>query len=150
LGLLWTANKPEGARFAGQCANSLVVAKPDRIYLAVKRRPLKESAGARFSLPGLRRSNRSGSARGEAVAGEALSAYQHAIQLAHEQSALAWELRAATSLALFYRSRDPEKANSVLLPVYQRYTEGHGTTDLVAARRLLDDLTSEQVGRNAG
>jgi predicted ATPase len=89
-------------------------------------------------------------ARGEAVAGEALSAYQHAIQLADEQSALAWELRAATSLALFYRSRDPEKAKSVLLPVYQRYTEGHETTDLVAARRLLDDLASEQVGRNAG
>jgi hypothetical protein len=89
-------------------------------------------------------------ARGETVAGEALAAYQHAIQLAHEQSALAWELRAATSMTLFYRNRDPEKANSILLPVYQRYTEGHETIDLVAAKRLLDELALEQVGRNAG
>jgi predicted ATPase/DNA-binding winged helix-turn-helix (wHTH) protein len=89
-------------------------------------------------------------ARGETVAGEALAAYQHAIQLAHEQSALAWELRAATSMTLFYRNRDPEKANSILLPVYQRYTEGHETIDLVAAKQLLDELALEQVGRNAG
>jgi hypothetical protein len=29
--------------------------------------------------------------------------------------------------------------------VYQRYTEGHETIDLVAARRLLDELNSELV-----
>jgi predicted ATPase/DNA-binding winged helix-turn-helix (wHTH) protein len=82
--------------------------------------------------------------RGEAAAGEALSTYQHAIQLAREQSALAWELRAATSLARFYCSLDPQKAHTILLPVYQRYTEGHESIDLVAARRLLDELSSEQ------
>jgi hypothetical protein len=83
--------------------------------------------------------------KGEAAAGEALSAYQYAIQLAREQSALAWELRATTSLARFHRSLDPQKAHAILLPVYQRYTEGHETIDLVAARRLLDELNSELV-----
>jgi predicted ATPase/DNA-binding winged helix-turn-helix (wHTH) protein len=82
-------------------------------------------------------------ARGQAAAGEALSTYQHAIQLASEQSALAWELRAATSLARFYRSVDPQKASTILLPVYQRYTEKHETVDLLAAKRLLDELSSE-------
>jgi predicted ATPase len=90
--------------------------------------------------------------RGEAVAGEALSAYQHAIQLAREQSALAWELRAATSLARFYRARNPLQAKSILQPEYQRYTVGFETIDLVAAKRLLDELDSIRVvksGRHA-
>jgi predicted ATPase/DNA-binding winged helix-turn-helix (wHTH) protein len=82
-------------------------------------------------------------ARGGGFEGEAVATYQHAIQLAREQSALAWELRAATSLALLYRSRDPQRASSILLPVYQRYSEGHETVDLRVAKQLLDGLSLE-------
>jgi hypothetical protein len=82
-------------------------------------------------------------ARGGGFEGEAVATYQHAIQLAREQSALAWELRAATSLALLYRSLDPQRASSILLPVYQRYSEGHETVDLRVAKQLLDGLSLE-------
>jgi len=86
-------------------------------------------------------------AKGEAAAEQALSAYQRAIRLAHEQSALAWELRAAIGLARFYRSRDSRQAIAILLPVYQRYAEGLETVDLVEAKRLLDELASKKLGR---
>jgi predicted ATPase len=34
------------------------------------------------------------------------------------------------------------EARDLLAPVHARFTEGFGTADLVAARRLLDDLAS--------
>jgi len=86
--------------------------------------------------------------KGEEVTDQALSAYQRAIHLAREQSALAWELRATTSLARFCRGRDRQKAETILRPVYQRYTEGLETVDLVAAKLLLDELASEQISRD--
>jgi hypothetical protein len=86
-------------------------------------------------------------ARGETFAEQALSAYRRAIQLANEQSALAWELRAAIGLARFYRRRDPQQARNSLLPIYQRFAAGLETIDLVAASQLLDELASEKVAR---
>jgi tetratricopeptide (TPR) repeat protein len=63
------------------------------------------------------------------------------LQLAHRQSALAWELRTATSLAVLRRKQDRHaEAHGVLAAVYDRFTEGFETTDLRAARRLLDEL----------
>jgi predicted ATPase len=61
-----------------------------------------------------------------------------AIQWSQRQSALSWELRAANSLASFWLKQgriDP--ARQVLAPVYDRFTEGHDTDDLVTARALL-------------
>jgi predicted ATPase len=63
------------------------------------------------------------------------------LQLARRQSALAWELRAATSLALLRRKQDRhDEAHRALADVYDRFTEGFGTSDLKAARRLLNEL----------
>jgi hypothetical protein len=59
---------------------------------------------------------------------------------AAEQQALAWELRAATSLARLLKEklgRDGE-ARAVLEPVYRRFTEGFSTTDLRHAAALLE------------
>jgi len=64
-----------------------------------------------------------------------------ALDVARTQGALAWELRSATSLArLWQRQRRYRQALELLMPVYQRFTEGHGTPDLIAVRRLLDEL----------
>lgn len=60
---------------------------------------------------------------------------------ARRQSALSWELRTATSLArLRVAQGDVDAARTVLGPVYERFTEGFGTPDLVAARTLLTSL----------
>ena len=60
---------------------------------------------------------------------------------ARRQSAMAWELRTATSLANFWsrRGRDIE-AHALLAPVYSRFDKGIATADLLAARSLLDRL----------
>jgi predicted ATPase len=54
---------------------------------------------------------------------------------------LSWELRAATSLVrLLRRQEHPADAIAHLRPLYDRFTEGFGTADLIAAKRLLDEL----------
>jgi predicted ATPase/DNA-binding winged helix-turn-helix (wHTH) protein len=72
---------------------------------------------------------------------EAEECFQYAGKIAHEHGALAWELRAATSLArLWYGQNRRGEALSLLQPVYDRFTEGFGTADLKAAKALLDTL----------
>ncbi|WP_433766596.1 ATP-binding protein [Pseudomonas putida] len=64
-----------------------------------------------------------------------------ALNVARSQGALAWELRSATSLArLWQRQRRYRQAHQLLAPIYQRFTEGHSTPDLIAVRHLLDEL----------
>ena len=64
-----------------------------------------------------------------------------ALQTAGPQGALAWDLRAATSLAALHRDQGRRSdAIACLRPTYDRFTEGFGTADLVAAKRLLDEL----------
>jgi len=49
-----------------------------------------------------------------------------------------WELRSAISLAKLYCSKGkPSEALSVLRPIYDQFTEGFSTTDLVRAKDLL-------------
>lgn len=67
--------------------------------------------------------------------------FRRALDQAHQQGALSWEMRAATSLARLLRDQgSPRDATACLQPVYDRFTEGFDTADLVAARELLDDL----------
>jgi predicted ATPase/DNA-binding winged helix-turn-helix (wHTH) protein len=65
--------------------------------------------------------------------------FGQSLALAQEQGARSWELRTATSLArlLRYQGR-PAEAIACLQPIYDRFTEGFGTADLIAARQLLD------------
>jgi len=67
--------------------------------------------------------------------------FNQAAEMAREQDALFWELRIALSLA---RLRMPQgrsaEAKQILAPVYERFTDGYETTDLRAARVLLDTL----------
>jgi hypothetical protein len=67
--------------------------------------------------------------------------FRHALGEARQQGALSWELRTATSLARLLRDqRHPADAIACLQPVYDRFTEGFGTADLIAAKQLLDGL----------
>jgi predicted ATPase/DNA-binding winged helix-turn-helix (wHTH) protein len=61
-----------------------------------------------------------------------------ALDWAHRQDALSWELRAATSLARILRSqgRSPD-AVALLQPIYDSFSEGFDTADLKAAKALL-------------
>jgi predicted ATPase/DNA-binding winged helix-turn-helix (wHTH) protein len=63
------------------------------------------------------------------------------LQMARRQSALSFELRAATSLAqLRVAQHRFEAAREVLAPVHARFTEGFASSDLMAASKLLDTL----------
>ena len=67
--------------------------------------------------------------------------FERSLDWAHQQQALAWELRAATSLArLRQRQRRVAEARELLEPVYSRFTEGFATADLQQAKTLLEQL----------
>jgi predicted ATPase len=67
--------------------------------------------------------------------------FRRALDEAHRQGALSWELRAAASLARLLRKQGhSDDAVAVLQPVYNRFTEGFGTADLVAAKQILEEL----------
>jgi predicted ATPase len=64
-----------------------------------------------------------------------------AIAVARKQTALALELRSATTLArLLSDSGQRDQARKVLTLVYDRFTEGFETADLRIARQVLEDL----------
>jgi predicted ATPase len=72
---------------------------------------------------------------------ECEAAFHRAIQLAQQQQAKSWELRAATSLARLWGERGRRaEAQELLAPVYGRFTEGFDTRDLREAKVLLGAL----------
>ena len=76
--------------------------------------------------------------------------FHTALDIARQQSAKSWELRAATSLArLWQRQGKQQEARTVLTPVYNWFTEGFDTKDLREARVLLQEL-SEVPGNSSG
>src|SRR6185436_5380023 len=75
------------------------------------------------------------------AAATAEQCFLQALDVARRQDVLAWELRAAMSLARLWRGqRRVSQARKLLEPVYQRFTEGFGTMDLVAAKALLTSM----------
>jgi predicted ATPase len=68
---------------------------------------------------------------------------RHAIELARNQGAKLWEIRATTSLARLLRDTNRrDEARSMLAEIYNWFTEGFDTADLKDARALLDELQS--------
>jgi predicted ATPase len=68
--------------------------------------------------------------------------FQRALQVARDQQAKSWELRAATSLSrLWEQEGKRDDAREVLMPVYGWFTEGFDTADLRDARVLADRLS---------
>ena len=65
--------------------------------------------------------------------------------LARKQGALAWELRAAMTLARLRANQGRQsEAIELLEGVYNRFTEGFETVDLLAARSLLGKLARSE------
>ena len=79
--------------------------------------------------------------RGDAAA-EIELYFQKALDAARTQSAKSWELRAATSLARLWQGQEKNKeARDLLQPVYDWFTEGFDTPDLIDAKALSDELS---------
>jgi predicted ATPase len=68
--------------------------------------------------------------------------FSHAIDIAQQQSAKFWELRATTSLARLWREQGKhDAARDLLVPIYGWFTEGFDTPVLKEAKALLDELS---------
>jgi predicted ATPase/DNA-binding winged helix-turn-helix (wHTH) protein len=98
---------------------------------------LVERSGDMFNLPELLR------IKGEflvstGAAPEAAESFSRALEVAAAQSALGWELRAATSLARM-RGRNQDATRAALAAIHARFTEGFDTADLKAAKDLLGE-----------
>ena len=103
----------------------------------------EHSGGERYSIPELLRIK--GEVLLEQPANGAVSAAEGcffgAIALAREQESLFWELRAALSLArMRTKEHRRDEGKRILASVYDRFTEGFGTADLLLAREMLEQL----------
>ena len=79
----------------------------------------------------------------EPDAGKAEEYFERALSVARQQQAKSWELRAAMSMARFWRDHGKRnEARELLAPVYGWFTEGFETRDLKEAKALLDELPS--------
>ena len=68
--------------------------------------------------------------------------YLTSLHVAREQQAKSWELRTSASLARLWQSLGKRKeAYDLLAPVYNWFTEGFDTKDLIEAKALLEELT---------
>jgi DNA-binding winged helix-turn-helix (wHTH) protein/predicted ATPase len=78
-------------------------------------------------------------ARNPADGARAERCFRSAIEIAREQQARSWELRAATSLARVARgTKRQDEARAILTATYGWFTEGFDTQDLKDARALLN------------
>ena len=74
-------------------------------------------------------------------ASQAETSFHQALDIARQQEAKSWELRAAISLARLWQSQNKRKdAYDLLAPVYNWFTEGFDTADLQEAKALLKQL----------
>jgi class 3 adenylate cyclase/tetratricopeptide (TPR) repeat protein len=93
--------------------------------------PLPEGKGVGMAFP-----------QGDGAEGRAEECFHRALCIARAQAAKSFELRAATSLArLRQRQGKRAEARALLAPVYEWFTEGFDTRDLVEAKALLDELS---------
>jgi predicted ATPase len=77
---------------------------------------------------------------GADAAPKAMELFQLSLDWSRRQGALSWELRTATSLArLHVGDQRPNTSLNLLRTVYNKFTEGEKSADLVLARQLLDE-----------
>jgi predicted ATPase len=69
--------------------------------------------------------------------------FERALDVARQQQAKSWELRAAMSMGRLWRDQGRHKeARDLLAPVYGWFTEGFDTLDLKEAKALLEELAA--------
>ncbi len=75
-------------------------------------------------------------------AAQAGSCFHQALDVSRHQQAKSLELRAATSLAQLWQTQGKKtEAYDLLAPVYEWFTEGFDTPDLIGAKQLIDELS---------
>jgi predicted ATPase/DNA-binding winged helix-turn-helix (wHTH) protein len=124
----------EGQSQCGQSEEALVTIDEVRAHV--------EEVRGTFWLPDLLR------VRGEILLGlprpdlaAAEGSLLGSMDCARRQSAPSWELKAAIPLARMWRQhRRSGEARAMLSDIYQQFTEGFLTHDLIAARKLLTEL----------
>jgi len=73
---------------------------------------------------------------------QAEASLHHALEVARRQSAKSWELRATVSLCrLWQKQGRAAEARQMLAEIYNWFSEGFDTPDLIEARTLLDELS---------
>lgn len=73
---------------------------------------------------------------------EAEGSFKQSIEIARQQMAKSWEIRAVISLARLCKNQGKQEQGRVLLArIYDTFTEGFDTTDLREAKALLDELS---------
>ena len=73
---------------------------------------------------------------------EAESCFHKAIEIARQQHAKSWELRATMSLCRLWQKQGKEsEARKLLAESYRWFTEGFDTLDLQEAKTLLGELS---------
>jgi predicted ATPase len=73
---------------------------------------------------------------------EAEAYFQRSLDVARQQQAKSWELRAAMSLARLWRDQcKVQQSRELLAPVYGWFIEGFETLDLKEAKALLAELS---------
>ena len=83
------------------------------------------------------------SVEGFQVEEEAEECFHKAIEIARQQLAKSWELRASTSLARLWQQQGKKgKAHELIAEIYNWFTEGFDTVDLKEAKALLENLGS--------
>ena len=79
----------------------------------------------------------------EPDAAKAEAYFERALEVARQQQAKSWELRATMSMAHLWRDQGKaSEARELLGPVYGWFTEGFDTRDLKEAKGLLNELAS--------
>ena len=74
-------------------------------------------------------------------AAKAEAYFDRALEVARQQQAKSWELRASTSMARLWRDQGkPEEARELLAPIFGWFTEGFDMPDLMEAKALLEEL----------
>jgi predicted ATPase len=87
---------------------------------------------------------------GTAAADDAEACFLQAIGVARSQNARSLELRAATSLSRLWAGQGKvREAHALLSGVYNWFTEGFDTVDLIDAKSLLEELGSRAGGSRA-
>jgi predicted ATPase/DNA-binding SARP family transcriptional activator len=70
--------------------------------------------------------------------------FQGAIEVARQQNAKSWELRATVSLCRLWKAQGKrEEARQMLEGIYEWFTEGFDTVDLKETKALLDELSED-------
>jgi predicted ATPase/DNA-binding winged helix-turn-helix (wHTH) protein len=144
----WRVSYPE---FRGAFAQALAgVGRPDEALVAVDEALLSAAEsddGQQWYVPELLRIK--GDVLLDQGAGHsaptAEECFQRGAEMARQQGALFWELRVALSgTELRVRQGRQDEARQILIDVYDRFTEGFNTADMLSAKALLETLPASR------